>query len=237
MWQIACPDTYIWKWSSRGKVIFTANDADPLQIRKTRQIFYYEYIRKTLRFHALWNQDISSVLVEKLPINVYRLPFIHAIFPEARFIYIYRNGFEVAHSIKHFLDNPVPYPDWSKMIASLNLIAEPELAKYVDNNYLKSLLCWRMNMEYATDFLATLAPEKYTQLSYQELVDKPGDTAKRILTFMGLSDNPDCMRFARENISRQSPPPERKSLSEQEQFICGKWLPALISEENRPTEI
>ncbi|MBN1225030.1 MAG: sulfotransferase [Candidatus Aminicenantes bacterium] len=43
--------------------------------------------------------DDKPVLIEKLPINNFRLNLILRIFPDARFIHIYRNGLEVARSM------------------------------------------------------------------------------------------------------------------------------------------
>ena len=42
----------------------------------------------------------SKILLEKLPINSFRLRFLKESFPEARYIYLTRNGLEVSKSIE-----------------------------------------------------------------------------------------------------------------------------------------
>src|SRR5690606_33383867 len=92
LWHQAYPIADIWSEQGKargGKMKLTAADASPDKSALLRTLFYRQTI-KTSR----------PVLVEKLPINNFRVEFIQAIFPDARFIHIYRNGLEVANSIK-----------------------------------------------------------------------------------------------------------------------------------------
>jgi hypothetical protein len=72
-----------------GKLVFTESDVNPRKTRALKKLFALE-LRRSRR----------SILVEKLPINNFRLPFIRAMFPDCRFIHIWRNGLEVARSIE-----------------------------------------------------------------------------------------------------------------------------------------
>ena len=92
LWFSAYPETDIWTpkaHSRNGRLVLTFADVEGRKSRKLSQLFRFETI-KTGR----------PILIEKLPINNFRLSFIHKIFPDARFIHIYRNGIEVARSIE-----------------------------------------------------------------------------------------------------------------------------------------
>ena len=51
----------------------------------------------------------SRLLVEKTPENVFRLPWLHALAPDAKLIYIVRNGYDVIRSILVEADFDIPY--------------------------------------------------------------------------------------------------------------------------------
>ena len=92
LWFLAYPETDIWTNKSvkrNGKLLLTAADAETGKSKMLRQLFFEEAAKNK-----------RQLLVEKLPINNFRVDFINEIFPEARFVHIYRNGFEVAKSIE-----------------------------------------------------------------------------------------------------------------------------------------
>jgi len=59
-----------------------------------------KYIHR--RFQKILDAGEGSRLLEKLPSNALRLPFIEQIFPDAQYIHIMRNGFDSALSIRSF---------------------------------------------------------------------------------------------------------------------------------------
>src|SRR4051812_32640562 len=72
LWFAAYPETDIWSARAakrQGKLALTANDANQQKSEKLRRLFRFETI--------ITNRPL---LVEKLPINSFRLPFIHKIF-------------------------------------------------------------------------------------------------------------------------------------------------------------
>jgi len=64
--------------------------ARPKVVKNIRQAF-----EKYERTHG-------GVVVEKTPSNVLRIPFINEVFPEARYIHIYRNGYDSVSSTYGF---------------------------------------------------------------------------------------------------------------------------------------
>jgi Sulfotransferase family len=142
LWTSAYPETDIWSERAitrRGKLAFTESDVNPRKTRALRKLFALE-LQKSRR----------PILVEKLPINNFRLPFIRGMFPDCRFIHIWRNGLEVARSIETMsLRGRWFKPDQYRW----NMLAEyaqsmPETAPVpalCQSYYEKGLLEWRVS--------------------------------------------------------------------------------------------
>jgi len=81
---------FIWDWMSGGGSddVRTAADANPQTIEFIRGEFEW-----TLR------KSGKKVLVEKTPENCFRVPFMQAIFPNAKWIFLYRDGRDVVSSM------------------------------------------------------------------------------------------------------------------------------------------
>lgn len=93
LWISAYPETDIWSAHAvarRGKLVFNESDEKPRKTRALRKLFALE-LRRSRR----------PILVEKLPINNFRLPFIREMFPDCRFIHIWRNGLESHDRLRH----------------------------------------------------------------------------------------------------------------------------------------
>jgi hypothetical protein len=77
LWATCYPETDIWSTknvSRRGKLVLTAEDVRG-EGSKRLQSMYEAQVRRTRR----------PVLVDKLPINNFRLEFLHVIFPGAQY--------------------------------------------------------------------------------------------------------------------------------------------------------
>lgn len=221
LWCEAYPETDIWTdqaTARNGRMHLTSEDTNNLKSQKLRRLFHTETIRTS-----------SPVLVEKLPINNFRIQFIHSIFPDARFIHIYRNGLEVARSIKNISDrggwfgaNEYKWKQLSDYAKKNHDTAElPELC---DSYYYKGLLEWRLSTESAVNFLSTLPKDKYMEISYATFSGKPVDTIRRVLTHIGVSDDSSVIEFADKNISRRTTNLENNPLTDTELKLGGKLL-------------
>ena len=69
-------------------------------ISKQNNLLHYLFFRE----QVLGN---SIILLEKLPINNFRLEFLNASFPDAKYIYLTRNGLEVSKSIEKEYKNEI----------------------------------------------------------------------------------------------------------------------------------
>ncbi len=71
-----------------GRYRLSTEDITPLMIRRAHRIF-----GNYLRFSA------SFRLVDKYPELIFRYDFVKSIFPDAKFLFLYRNGYDTCHSI------------------------------------------------------------------------------------------------------------------------------------------
>jgi hypothetical protein len=58
------------------------------------------------RAHTLFGSylrlSLSTRLVDKYPEHIFRVPFVKKIFPDAKFLFLFRNGWDTCHSIKNW---------------------------------------------------------------------------------------------------------------------------------------
>ena len=90
LWHSSYPKFNIWAEDTKNPVLF-ADKKDVNHDKNTllRKLFFREQV--------LGN---AKILIEKLPINNFRLDFLQKSFPEAKYIYLTRNGLEVSKSIE-----------------------------------------------------------------------------------------------------------------------------------------
>jgi hypothetical protein len=131
----------------------------------------------------------DSRLLEKTPKNALRIPFFNRLFPDARFVFLWRDPRENLSSIieawrsgrwKTYngldgFDGPwsllLP-PEWR----SMNGRPLAEIAAYQ----------WASANGIALDDLADLAPERWMSLNHTEFIADPATQAGRICRFIGI---------------------------------------------------
>ena len=221
LWTSAYPETDIWTEHAvtrHGKLVFTESDENPRKTRALRKLFALE-LRKSRR----------PILVEKLPINNFRLPFIRKMFPDCRFIHIWRNGLEVARSIEAMsIQGKWFGPDQYRW----NLLAEyaqsmPETAHLpglCQSDYEKGLLEWRVSTEAAMSFLGRLPQDNWFELSYSTFVADPFETNERIANFLRLTPAQTVRDFIQQNVRRSSESRDGAELTQLERLIGGPLL-------------
>ena len=220
-WIASYPETDVWsaKASARGgKLILTDNDACETNNRRIQSLFHYKTIKTG-----------KPVLFHSLAVNNFRLPFIVAIFPDARFIHVLRNGIEVATSIKECADKGKWYGydeyKWQQLLkyAATNQDTE-KLITLCENNYDRGLLEWRLSLEALYAFAPTISKDRFLEVSYDDLVDSPVETVRRILSFIGLSGSTEFESSVRQMIRKEEETPQITVAYEKEQVIAGTYL-------------
>ena len=221
LWADAYPETDV--WSERavervGRLALTGSARTPERDR-----------RLTVNFHCEVMAAGGQRLVEKLPINSFRLPFIDAVYPDALFVHLLRNGLEVARSIERMpADNPwYGYDDYKwKLLVDYADRSERyrELVGLCDTVRRRGLLEWRMSVEAAVEYLDALPAGRSLTVTYEELLDRPVEVVRRIEEFSGLAPSKTVHSFAEANLLRRSPRIEVTHLTDVEELLAGKLM-------------
>jgi len=221
LWSEAYPKTDIWsehKKARNGTIVLTEADADSNNSAILINLFKQQIAKQG-----------ATTLIEKLPINNFRLRFINAIFPAARYIHIYRNALEVARSIetrckngKWFVNNKYKWDELVK-IARSNPKTE-HLPELCTSYYDMGLLEWRLSTEAAVSFLDRLPKERQHELSYTDLINNPEETVARALRFTDLDMEPLIRKFCHDIIRRKTSSLDMQPLTEKEMELGGKLL-------------
>jgi hypothetical protein len=170
----------------------------------------------------------APVIIEKLAINNYRLPFLRALAPSARFINIVRHGVEVARSIEQKILAGEWYGagdrKWRRLVEHAESVGLGDLAASCAAPLERGLLEWRMSVEAAQPTVTELDGRVLIQVTYEELVDFPGDVIARIERFLGLPESGEASRWAAGNIRRRSAPALDGPVPEGAERIAGHAL-------------
>lgn len=232
LWFTAFPETDIWTSKAairNGKLVLTGADADSAKSEKLRRLFRFETVKSR-----------KPVLVEKLPINNFRLQFIHKIFPAARYIHIYRNGLEVARSIEKKNEDSDWFGEnsykWAELVKyALSKHDTENLPAICASVFDKGLLEWRLSTEAAVDFLGNLPSGSFYEINYDAFMDNPVGTISQVFNFLGLEQDPEVEEFVSENIVRRTSKLGLNNISEKEQLLGGKLLPLSMNAGQRLT--
>jgi len=129
-------------------------------------------------------------MLEKTPKNSLRIPFLNAIFPDAFFIYLYRDQRATMSSMldawrsNKFVTYPTlpgwEGPPWSLLLTpgwkDLSGKTLPEIVAHQWSTATKILL----------DDLEQLSPERWCVTGYREIVDDPQKEIRRLSDFLGI---------------------------------------------------
>ena len=198
LWHSAYPELDIWTGRSKKqpKLYANADDAETRKTKKINHLFYREQVAAA-----------KKVLLEKMPINSFRLKFLEKCFPGARYIYLHRSGIEVAESIAR-----KPFKDWygnkniklNALINFGNMSGLPANESVLENNFHKGIYEWRLSMEQSDDFFRHINPERFIDLSYKDFTDNPSNCLKKIFTFLQLAFDENLLNKICKEIDRKN---------------------------------
>jgi hypothetical protein len=129
-------------------------------------------------------------LLEKTPKNALRIPFLLEIFPDAQFIFLHREPRTNLSSMMQAwrAKGWVTYrglPGWP---GPWSLLLPPGYER-MQGKPLEEVVAfqWRVANETILDDLEPLPRERWTRVSYEDLVANPRATVEKLLGFMGLA--------------------------------------------------
>lgn len=140
-------------------------------------------VRKRIRRWFGAQGGSAGLMMEKNPRNTLRVPFIRAVFPEAKLVHVVRDGRDVACSMVPGCGGAewshLKPPSWKGLLVG-------------SEGVLRCALAWKEVMEIA---LADLADAPHLEVRYEELVRSPRDVARGIGMYLGLREDPAVLRF------------------------------------------
>lgn len=200
---------YIWRHGNENL------DHDELEVSMISHA-QKEYIRNKIIQYARKANHSGSVLVEKTVANPLRIEFVKAIFPEAKFIHLVRNGFDVTESsvrqwttappssyfikkLKYFPITNLRYMTWFTLNFISGIFSKQSGGKTWGPRYKgiyqelkkKSLeeICatqWKECIEKALRSFENIPDNEHLYASYENFVSS-GDSLKSICQFIGIS--------------------------------------------------
>jgi hypothetical protein len=170
-----------------------AADATPEVVRELKENFFSDLrTADGTRYQELEDERRPGSIrfLEKTPKNALRIPFLHAMFPDARFIYLYRNPRD---NISSLLDSwrsgrYVTYrdlpdwdgPDWSHLlIPGWEELSGAPLAEIVRQQ-------WLVTNQIILDDLEALPEEQWTLVNYADLLNAPARVIEHLCNFANV---------------------------------------------------
>lgn len=189
----------------------TAADADAQTADRIRRSFYLV-------------TGGNKRLIDKTPRNALRVPFIDRIFPDARYVFLQRDGRDNINSLINA---------WRTPRYRTYLLPEPHSIPGVDPNWWKftlypgwradtsgplEVVCakqWKLSYDHALAALKNVPSHRHLTVRYESFIEEPEDDVGRIMRFLDLPYEDAVRRKA--EAARSKPvnvvtPPER-----------GKW--------------
>ena len=191
--------------------VLTAADATPEVTKRIRRSFLLVTGRR-------------KRLIDKTPRNVLRVPFMNAVFPDARFIYLKRDGRENVNSLinawrsKRYRTYRLPEPHRIPGVDPVwwKFVLYPGWEQDIDGPV--ELVCakqWMASNEHAMKGRSEIDEERWTEIRYEDLVDNPVAEVGRLMDFIDVPYD-DVVRRRAADVSTTPintvTPPER-----------GKW--------------
>jgi hypothetical protein len=179
-------------------------------------------------------RDRELRFLEKTPKNALRIPFFQRLFPDARFIFLWRDPRENISSIIEAWRSGrwVTYPDLPGWDGPWSLLLPPQW-QLQRGRPLPEIAAWQWDSanRCICDDLATLPRENWTVARYDELRDSAPATVQRLCDFLGIGvDDGLAERLAQPlPLSRQTLTPPARDKWQTNAGLVERVLPAVES--------
>lgn len=213
LWHAIYPSEDLVGSYSRGvaKYRLDGTDASPKVHRAAHRIF-----------GAYLALSSSRRVVDKYPELVFRVPFVRALFPDAKFIFLVRNGWDTCQSIEGWsqrlgvevqaethdwwgADNRKWNLLWDQVISENPSIRASSLnRRSLENPLDMAALEWIMSMREGLAMIKQLPNDSY-MLRYEELVADPRKSLAKLAAFCELPPDKRFLDYAAQRL-KQAPP-------------------------------
>jgi hypothetical protein len=211
IWRNIDPEFNVWRGDGDyfGRLVWRADDGG-----RRRQQRLGQWLHLALTVAG------QERLIEKMPLNVFRLEWLAARFPQATFIHVLRDGRDVALSlekaIRRWFSAQRGYPSdywrasWHYQMFVEYARARPalrhrvDLIKPDDSNYVRGLLVWACAASAGRCAGDAIGPERYYEVQYEALVQDPAQTLRQLFHFLGETPDEAMLTFAQTQLHGRS---------------------------------
>ncbi len=173
------------------------------------------------RAHRLFGAYLASTfsqrLVDKYPELIFRIDFVRALFPDARFIFLVRNGWDTCHSIATWSKrlgvrvNGEHHDWWGVNDRKWKLLVEQLVVGNVDFNNIgedirktgrhldRAMVEWIVTMRQGLHLMRT-SHDCVHLVRFEELTSQPDKTFSRLCAFCQLPEERQFLDYARETL-------------------------------------
>jgi hypothetical protein len=160
----------------------------------------------------------SSRVCDKYPELIFRIPFIKQIFPDAKFIFLTRNGIDTIHSVKNWSSrlgvilNDEIHDWWGVSDRKWNLITDQVVPKTPilsnHNKIIKKFVShedraaveWICTMQEGLKYV-NKADTNIIRIRYEELVGMKNQILPRLIEFLELPNDPALTAYAEQVLT------------------------------------
>jgi len=153
-------------------------EKNPQSYREVVDLVYIHYVRKT--------GDQAQIIGDKNNFYLNYIPEIKELFPDSRFLFIIRDGRDVACSYRDLANRKIQSKYAPKLPVSIEEIAR----EWVDNNTI-------IEHELAENFML---------IRYEDLLLKTVETLKKVCAYLGVEYHPDMLDYYVNNLRHRQEP-------------------------------
>ena len=212
----------------------TAADADKATVDRIRRIFFEHLVDRNGRRHSDVTVPHSGAprFLEKTPKNSLRIPFLNEVFPDARYIYLFRDPREnMSSMIEAWRSNDfVTYSHLPGWPGKWSLLLPPDHVQLIGKP-LEQIVAfqWRAANQFILEDLGRMKPDRWTAVSYAEIVDDPYSSIERLCNFADVPFDEGLQAYCQEQLplsryTRSPPQPGKWRINE---AMIDRVMPAL----------
>lgn len=199
IWRAALPASDIWYDFSNDRVprmSLGANDVTESEGIRCRRMFYLRQ-----RFSG------RPLLLEKLPINNFRIDFLDRVFPGCRFVHLVRHGLEVARSIAK--TGPRWYganggQKWRLLKEHARSQGWTDAEVAATHPLARGLVEWTLGLEAVEAAIKNWSTDRVHEIQYDDLLERPRVEVEKLIQFLGINENELVSQWAEENLQRRT---------------------------------
>lgn len=209
LWHSACDVDDVMGNYQLGEASYTleAEHADEATAKRIRKLYSYSLLVTG-----------SGRVLDKYPEMIFRVPFVKAVFPDAKLLFLIRNGYDALRSIATWSDRAgrqtaqgvedwwgLDHRKWKLLVR--DVVAKDEaladrteaivgLTRHED----MAAVEWAVTMRAGLKLMES-QPEAMHPVRYEALCREPGEVLRGVCDYCGLAEDPVFLEYAKRTLS------------------------------------